>query len=139
YFIKKGQETAILHFNRSLRFYASVGFDGGIWEGREKSLADASFPNMMKNYGSGFKLSENYTGYPYSGYLVKKLSPLSATYTETRITLITQPYSFPIIRLADMYLLLAESLNEVGGPGKTDSKGQNAVFYLDMIRARVGM
>ncbi len=139
YFIKKGQETAILHFNRSLRFYASVGFDGGIWEGREKTLAEASFPNMMKNFGSGFKLVESYTGYPYSGYLTKKLSHLRTTYTETRITLIKQNYSFPIIRLADMYLLLAEALNEVGGPEEMDSKGNNAYFYLDQIRARSGM
>ena len=139
YFIKKGQETAILHFNRSLRFYASVGFDGGIWEGREKSLADASYPNMMRHYGSGYKHAETYGGYPYSGYLAKKLSHLRTTYTETRITLVRQQYSFPIIRLADIYLLLAESLNEVGGPDKTDTAGKNAFFYLDKIRARVGM
>lgn len=139
YFIKKGEETAILHFNRSLRFYASVGFDGGIWEGREKSLADASFPNMMRHYGSGYKHSEAYGGYPYSGYLAKKLSHLGTTYTETRVTLIRQNYTFPIIRLADMYLLLAECLNEVGGPEKTDSSGKNAYYYLDIIRARVGM
>jgi len=139
YFIKKGQETALLHFNRSLRFYASVGFDGGIWEGREKSLTEASFPNMIRHSGSGYKHSETYGGYPYSGYLAKKLSHLKTTYTETRITLIREDYSFPIIRLADMYLLLAECLNEVGGPAKTDSKGNNAFFYLDQIRERSGM
>lgn len=139
YFVKKGQETAILHFNRSLRFYASVGFDGGIWEGREKSLSEASYPNMMRHFGSGYKHAETYGGYPYSGYLAKKLSHLRTTYTETRITLIRQEYSFPIIRLADMYLLLAEALNEVGGPGKTDSQGHNAYFYIDQIRARAGM
>jgi len=139
YFIKRGEETAILHFNRELRFYASVGFDGGIWEGREKTLTEASFPNMMRYFGSGFKHGETYGGYPYSGYLAKKLSHLRTTYTESRITLISQPYSFPIIRLADIYLLLAECLNEVGGPTKSDSKGQNAFYYLDMIRARSGM
>ncbi len=139
YFVKKGQETAILHMHRSLRFYASVGFDGGIWEGREKSLADASFPNMMRYFGSGFKHGESYGGYPFAGYLAKKLSHLRTTYTETRITLISQPYSFPIIRLADLHLLLAESLNEAGGPGKTDSQGHNAVYYLDQIRKRAGM
>mgnify|MGYP000848836937 FL=1 len=139
YFIKKGQETAILHFNRSLRFYASVGFDGGIWEGREKSLSEASYPNMFRHSGSGYKHSETYGGYPYAGYLAKKLSHLKTTYTETRITLIREDYSFPIIRLADIYLLLSECLNEVGGPTKTDSKGNNAFFYLDQIRARSGM
>lgn len=139
YFIKKGQETALLHFNRSLRFYASVGFDGGIWEGREKPLATASYPNMVRHSGSGYKHSEAYGGYPYSGYLAKKLSHLKTTYTETRITLIREDYSFPLIRLADLYLLLAESLNEVGGPAQTDSKGNNAYYYLDLIRARSGM
>lgn len=139
YFIKAGQETAILHFNRSLRFYASVGFDGGIWEGREKPLTEASFPNMMRYYGSGFKHSEAYGGYPFAGYLAKKLSHLRTTYTETRITLVPQAYSFPIIRLADMYLLLAECLNEAGGPQMTDSQGNNAYHYLDIIRKRSGM
>ena len=139
YFIKKGQETAILHFNRSLRFYASVGFDGGIWEGREKTMAEASYPNMMRHFGSGMKHAETYGGYPYSGYLAKKLSHLRTTYTETRVTFVSQRYSFPIIRLADMYLMLAESLNEFGGPEKVDSQGHNAYFYLDKIRARSGM
>jgi hypothetical protein len=139
YFVKKGQETAVLHYNRELRFYASVGFDGGIWEGREKPLAEASFPNMMRYFGSGYKHSEAYGGYPYSGYLAKKLSHLRTTYTETRITLVSQAYSFPIIRLADIYLLLAEALNEAGGPAKSDSQGHNALFYLDMIRNRAGL
>lgn len=139
YFIKEGQETAILHFNRSLRFYASIGFDGGIWEGREKPLSEASYPSMIRHHGSGYKHAEAYGGYPFSGYLAKKLSHLKTTYTETRITLIREDYSFPVIRLADMYLLLSECLNEVGGPTKTDSQGKNAIFYLDQIRARVGM
>lgn len=139
YFVKEGQETALLHFNRSLRFYASVGFDGGIWEGREKSLTEASYPNMMRHMGSGFKHAETYGGYPYAGYLAKKLSHLKTTYTETKVTLIRERYSFPIIRLADLYLLLAESLNEIGGPGETDSKGNNAIYYLDQVRARAGM
>ncbi|WP_294082696.1 RagB/SusD family nutrient uptake outer membrane protein [Proteiniphilum sp. UBA5384] len=139
YFIKKGQETAILHFNRSLRFYASVGFDGGIWEGRGNSLAESSYPNMIRHFGSGMKHTETYGGYPFSGYLAKKLSHLKTTYTETRATLVAERYSFPIIRLADMYLLLAECLNEVGGPDQTDSTGHNAYYYLDLIRARSGM
>ena len=70
---------------------------------------------------------------------MKKLSHLKTTYSDSRISLSAERYSFPIIRLADMYLLLAECLNEVGGPDKTDSQGKNAYAYLDEIRARVGM
>lgn len=139
YFIRTGQETAVLHYNRSLRFYASVGFDGGIWEGRFKNMTDPSFPNFMRYMGSGFKYSETYGYYPMSGYLAKKLSHLNTRYTDTRVELIEEKYSFPIIRLADIYLLLAECLNEVEGPNRTDSQGKNAYYYLDIIRQRSGM
>lgn len=139
YYIKEGQETAILHFNRSSRFYASVGFDGGVWEGRDRRMEQSSYPNFFYNMGCGIK---NYGGtgnFNPAGYLAKKLSHLKTSYTETRIQLVRENYSFPIIRLADIYLLLAESLNEVGGPQKTDSKGNNAYYYLDKIRDRSGM
>ncbi|MFD1771450.1 RagB/SusD family nutrient uptake outer membrane protein [Sphingobacterium suaedae] len=139
YFIKSGQETALLHHNRSLRFYASVGFDGGIWEGRSQQLSNPAFPNFIRHMGSGFKYGETYGFYSLSGYLAKKLTHLKTTYTATRVELIYEPYSFPIVRLADMYLLLAECLNEMGGPNTTDSKGNNAYHYLDVIRTRSGM
>lgn len=139
YFIKSGQETAILHFNRSLRFYASVGFDGGIWEGRGFPLSDPSFPSFLRHKGSGYKYAETYGFYSYTGYLAKKLTNLNTKYKDSRVELVYEPYSFPIIRLADLYLLLAESLNEADGPNKTDSKGNNAYHYLDVIRARSGM
>lgn len=139
YFIKKGQGTAILHFNRSMRFYASVGFQGGIWEGRERRLADSSTPNFIAGMGSGQKRTSGFGNFSYSGYLAKKLSHLKTAYTEERIYLRAERYSFPIIRLTDIYLLLAECLNEVGGAEATDSEGKNALFYLDKIRARSGM
>lgn len=139
YLIKSGQETALLHHNRSLRFYASVGFDGGIWEGRSQQLSDPAFPNFIRHLGSGFKYGETYGFYSVSGYLAKKLTHLKTTYTATRVELIYEPYSFPIIRLADMYLLLAECLNEVNGPNAVDSKGNNAYYYLNIIRERSGM
>src|SRR5690606_25993804 len=34
--LKEGYTTAKLHFNRENRFYASLGFDGGIWYGQGK-------------------------------------------------------------------------------------------------------
>ena len=36
-------------------------------------------------------------------------------------------------------MLLAEALNEVGGPTQTDSQGKNATYYVDLIRERSGM
>lgn len=137
YYIKAGQETALLHFNRSPRFYASVGFEGGMWEGRERSLANASYPSFMKGHGCGVKANEH--NYSYTGYLAKKLSHLRTHYTGNNLAFMWGQYSYPIIRLADLYLLLAECLNEVGGPTQTDSKGNDAYYYLDIIRERSGM
>ena len=139
YLIKEGQETALLHFNRSLRFYASVGFKGSIWEGGGKSLKSSTYLNFLSGKGCGEKYYGAYGAFSPTGYLAKKLCHLETTYSATRINLIEQRYSFPIIRFADMYLLLAECLNEVGGPEKIDSQGRNAYAYLDEIRARVGM
>lgn len=139
HFIKQGQESALLHFNRSLRFYASVGFDGGLWEGRLKTLANTSYASFQSGKGCGEKNYGDYGAFSVTGYLAKKLSHLKTTYTEAKLDLNEELYSFPVIRLADMYLLLAECLNEVGGPAQTDSQGKDACFYLDIIRARSGM
>lgn len=139
YFIKSGQASALLHFHRSLRFYASVGFDGGLWEGRLKTLVNSSYASFLSGKGCGEKTYGNYGGFSVTGYLAKKLSHLKTNYAATKITLTTENYIFPVIRLADMYLLLAECLNEVDGPSKMDSKGRNAYSYLDEIRARSGM
>src|SRR5690554_4231349 len=50
YYIKKGQETALLHYNRSPRFYASVGFDGGIWEGRDRKSTRLNSSHVRISY-----------------------------------------------------------------------------------------
>lgn len=42
------------------------------------------------------------------------------------------PVNFPIIRLADVYLMLAEAYNETGNKSK-------AVEYINLVRARVNM
>ncbi|MFV0483650.1 MAG: RagB/SusD family nutrient uptake outer membrane protein [Bacteroidales bacterium] len=139
YLISPGEETAILHFNRSLRFYASVGFDGGLWEGRKESLANTSVAKFMKGQGCGAKNYGGYGNFCPTGYLAKKMVHLESDMSSEKVDFVEVLYSFPIIRLGDMYLLLAECLNEAGGPSKTDSKGRNACSYLDEIRARVGL
>src|SRR5699024_2686781 len=43
------------------------------------------------------------------------------------------PYPFPYIRLADLYLYYAEALNEVGGPS------EEAFKYINKVRERAGI
>jgi hypothetical protein len=44
-----------------------------------------------------------------------------------------EDYPFPTMRLADLYLLYAEALNEANGPS------QDVYKYLNMIRTRAGL
>jgi hypothetical protein len=46
---------------------------------------------------------------------------------------------FIVIRYADILLLQAEALNEVGGPNNTDDIGNSAYDYVDMVRERSNM
>jgi hypothetical protein len=78
---------------------------------------------------SGMFTSEDYS---ITGYLNKKVvnarSSLTSSAWEPR------RYAFPIIRLADLYLMYAEALNEA------KSAPDAAVYeYIDMVRERAGL
>jgi len=130
YYVKEGEKTAYLHYNREPRFYASLGFDKGIYFGN----GYYAFPSTVKscdflNVGvSGF---QGGSGYSVTGYSVKKMHSFKNAQTSTSTSV--EYFPFPIIRLADLYLMYAEALNEDTGPS-------DEVFtYLDRIRARAGL
>ena len=129
--IKEGYTTVRLHYNREPRFYASLGFDGGIWygQGRFNDKENLFFVSSKKGQPA---TAQNLTAYSVTGYWPKKLVNFNnvigsgSSYT-------IQSYPFPMIRLADLYLLYAEALNEVHGPGAE-------VFnYLNLVRERAGI
>src|SRR5690606_28531897 len=64
-----------------------------------------------------------------SGYLPKKLIHYTAFQTPTQSRFTTEAYPFPIIRLADLYLYYAESLNELG-------RSEEAIEWVNKIRER---
>src|SRR3546814_8555994 len=49
------------------------------------------------------------------------------------MTYTREDYPLPVIRLADLYLLYAEALNEAQGPGS------EALDYIDRVRTRAGV
>jgi hypothetical protein len=130
YLVKQGQNTVYLHYNREPRFYASIGFDRGIYFGN----GFIDFPGNVKHCEfrlreySGMSSAENYS---ITGYSVKKMHSYKNSITET--TNHVEYYPFPVLRLADLYLLYAEALNEYGGPS------DEVFHYIDLVRNRVGL
>jgi len=130
YNIKTGYTTARLNFDRENRFYADLGFDGGIWYKYDAHEVDTAFYAQTKWAdlgGAPSTLSWNETG-----YYIKKLVNLDMVFGDGDATSYGQ-YPWPEMRLADLYLLYAEALNEVE-PASTQ-----AISYVDMVRARAGL
>ncbi len=129
-YVQPNEVTARLHLNREPRFYGSIGFDNGWWYGLGRFKEAEQWPIDAKSgEASGPRGIERYS---LTGFFVKKLSNFNATYTNTNYT--TTSWDFPILRLADLYLLYAEALNET-----LDSPNEEVYSYVDLIRKRAGL
>lgn len=113
-----------LHLGREPRFYASIGFDKGIYRtwGQKWQL-------MMKK-GETYGRRGNTNDYVISGYVLKKVCHPNSE-GDAYNKLVTYPW--PLIRLAELYLNYAEAYNEYNGP---DQKVYDA---LNRIRVRSGV
>jgi hypothetical protein len=128
YYVKEGEITSKLHCYREPRFYAWIGFDRGIWELNGK--------NENERYlraRNGEPQGTNGTGrHSLCGYNAKKLVNLETVQTSTG-SLTQVRYTYPVIRLTDLYLLYAEALNESQGPGA------QVYQWVDSVRLRAGI
>lgn len=128
-YIKLGYVTAKVNFNREPRFYANLGFDGGIWFGN--GVLDANNPRYVQGRGPTALAGPKSVGATnVTGYWPKKLANYITVYDET---FQTEQFKLPVIRLAGLYLLYAEALNEVNGPAAETYE------YIDKVRKRAGL
>jgi hypothetical protein len=130
-YIEPGFVTSRLNFNREPRFYASLGFDGGVWymfDGVANGSDVNTYYVKAKN-GERAGLG-HFTNWNETGYFIKKLTHWESV-TNQRTT--WKQYPWPEIRLADLYLLYAEALNEVEPASAT------AIEYVDKVRKRAGL
>jgi hypothetical protein len=132
YFIESGYTTINLHLNREPRFYGSMFVDGGKYYGNGVTSDASMYTSNMKYTAGGvawFKLRHSSTGYLVKK-MVHRLSSLSMTSSSSSI----YRYAFPVIRLADLYLLYAEALNEI-----KPTPDQEVYTYIDLVRNRTGL
>ncbi|WP_257669230.1 RagB/SusD family nutrient uptake outer membrane protein [Parapedobacter tibetensis] len=128
-YLKPGEDIPVLHFDRESRFYAFLGFDQGRWYGGAWNTDDEIMYVDAK--AGGIASSAGINNRSATGYWPKKIANYLNTMTSSTST--TQNYPWPTFRLADLYLLYAEALNEVGGPS------DEVYEYLDLIRERAGL
>ncbi|GHS92498.1 starch-binding protein [Bacteroidia bacterium] len=130
HYIGAGETTAKLNYYREPRFYAHLCFDRGIYE--LLANPDNGTQLVIKNRSGDIHGLVFQDCHPSTGYFLKKLVSFRIpTNTQT-----PTPYRFamPIIRLADLYLLYAEALNE------TKNAPDNEVYsWVDSIRSRAGL
>lgn len=129
YYIRQNYTTVKAHFGREPRFYADLAFDGANWFGngvfdQENMLYVEARGNVSK---AGPKDRNRYNA---TGYWAKKTVSYQSVYDDG-----FQEVSFhmPIMRLAGLYLLYAEALNEAQGPVP------EVFTYIDKVRERASL
>ena len=136
HYVANGFDAPELNLNREPRFYASLGFDGGIWlEDQIQGKLDEAEEHTVRAKSGEFSNVNGPGGYAFSqtGYYAKKLSnPKNFQNNNHERDFTVKRYPFPIARLAGLYLLYAEALNENG-------KTAEAHSWIDQVRERSGL
>jgi starch-binding outer membrane protein, SusD/RagB family len=125
-YVRSGEQTLKLHFDREPRFYASIAFDRGTF------VLDPTYYYVQCRAGE-LATKRNQGEFSVTGYWPKKLlNPLNAFTGNDYV--IEYAFPFPIIRMADLYLLYAEALNEVKA-----APDDEVYAYIDKVRERAGL
>lgn len=128
--IKEGYRTSILNFNREPRFYADLGFDGSIFYKYDSGSDETKY--YIKAKYQDYAGSADAFDFNITGYYIKKLVNWEQHFGGGSLY---KEYAWPELRLADLYLMYAEALNEADGTAASSEVLQ----YLDIIRKRAGL
>lgn len=124
--------TLNLNIGREPRFYAWVAFHNGYYEVLRRDEADEN-ANIVKTQfrkNDVFGIKERTTNYTPTGYLNKKgCSPL---FNNIQEDVAAPHYPWPVIRMAELYLNLAEAYANLG-------RIDDAVEALRPVRERAGL
>ncbi|WP_345208962.1 RagB/SusD family nutrient uptake outer membrane protein [Mucilaginibacter gynuensis] len=130
FYIHNGYQTVKAHFHREARFYADLAFDGGVWYGNGILGNGENALWVSARSSSSFAGPKDNIRINVTGYWPKKLVNYLTVYDKT---MTWEDFRLPRIRLAGMYLLYAEILNEQGRPYA------EVLSYVDRVRARAGL
>jgi hypothetical protein len=129
FYIQNGYTTIKEHFGREARFYANIAFDGGVWFGNGK-VSPTDLYHVEARGNSSLAGPKDLNTLNITGYWPKKLANYLSVYDDGFASI---DFHLPVMRLAGLYLLYAEALNEANGPTP------EAFTYIDLVRARAGL
>lgn len=127
YNLIEGYNTAVLNQDRENRFYASLMFDGCVVY-MKSTTEDGAYP--IRALFTDLNGATSSLWVTVTGYWIRKL--IYWDYKHSAAGADATPYAWPEMRLADLKLLYAEALNEVG-------RRTEAIKHVDDIRARSGL
>ena len=130
FYIEDNYSTAKLHTYREPRFYSTIGFDGGKWFSLETTNIN-NIPYLDAKAGA-LSGKQGFEIYSITGYFAKKLVHYENVISQEGSTI--KGYSFPIIRLSDLYLMYSEALNEV-----KESPDSEVYEYIQKVRDKAGL
>ncbi|MDR1455354.1 MAG: RagB/SusD family nutrient uptake outer membrane protein [Tannerella sp.] len=126
-FMQPGVQTIRMYLNREPRFYANLGITGGYYRAHQVRINTM----MYADSPGGYYAPLHGTWAPKTGIMVQKIVHPESIYGAGASSLVL--YAWPYIRVADLYLMKAEALNEYYGPS------QDVYDALNMVRARAGI
>ena len=128
-FMEPGQTTINMYMNREPRFYSDLGITGGYYRMAQIRIDKLS---MFQGGNGGFDPPVHGTWNPSSGIAIQKIVHPEA-YHSSNIAQSLKIYPNPIMRVADLYLMKAEALNEYYGPT------QDVYDAINEVRLRAGI
>ncbi|MDR3366668.1 MAG: RagB/SusD family nutrient uptake outer membrane protein [Prevotellaceae bacterium] len=130
-FLHPGYSTIRFNKNRELRYYASLGFDGGVWYGQGDATDHSQYLQARQGGAAANTIdnSWNLTGIFPKKLLHHKTQFAAGSVTAPTTSCTAERYPWPLMRMNELILLCAEAFNEVGEMGK-------AKEMLNKVRTR---
>jgi hypothetical protein len=125
--MQPGMQTIKQHLNRELRFYTSLAIAGSYFRSQRYRINSTMF--YGQDCGRGLGGNSEKCFYTTGIGVQKLVYPQSSAGWSFRSVF----FPYPIIRMADLYLMKAEALNEYSGPS------QEVYDALNTVRRRAGI
>ncbi len=110
---------------RDIRLYENLVVNGDKWQGRKAEV----YTGGREGFGTGSSVGQKTQfGYGFRKFLRDKHNEMH-----------NKPYSCPLIRMPEIYLGMAEVMNQLGQASVKDEFGMDAYDYLNLVHTRAGL